>query len=70
MEGVEWSIPVGLDVLDSSYPHLKTIARRRGLGLDKRYHMYEAGRGGRLLGGGGVGGACFFKVEAGTSSPN
>ena len=46
MEGVEWGIPVGLDVLASSYPHLKIVARTKGSGLDKRYRMYGAGRGG------------------------
>ena len=45
MEDVEWSVPVGLDVLASSHPHLKTIARTRGSGLDKRYHIYGAGWG-------------------------
>ena len=34
MEGLEWSIPVGLDVLASSHPHLKTTARTRGSGLE------------------------------------
>ena len=45
VEGVEWGIPVGPDVLASLHPHLKTIARTRGSGLDKRYRMYGAGRG-------------------------
>ena len=51
MEDVEWSLPVGLDVLASSLPHPKTIARTRESGLD----MYGAGRGGWIVGGTGAG---------------
>ena len=55
MEGIEWIISVGLDVLACSHPHLKTIARARGSGLDKRCHMYGDGWGGVDCWGAGAG---------------
>ena len=48
MEDVAWSLPIRLDVLASSHPHLKPIARTRVSGLDKQYHMYGAGPGGYI----------------------
>ena len=55
MEDVEWSVLVRLGVLTSSHPHLKTIARTRGSGLDKRVTYKGPGGGGGDRWGAGAG---------------
>ena len=62
---VKWSIPVGLCVLTSSHPHLKSISGTRGAVLSKRF-MLDLGGGGGCWGARGE--ASPVEVEAGSSS--